>query len=181
MIVIVRRTYVNARTLLQGAWLAGVAVIVPLRTTAAQSRPDLAGTWRGTLVNYPTRPGAGVVDVTVELGALPQADSVCVPWKTTYREQGVVRGVKDYRLCRGAGPDDYAVDEGGGVVLPVRLLGDVLVSAFKTGALLLVTHLRVQGDTLTEEIMTIDDRPAADGLVTMRPRGIQRLVLTRQR
>lgn len=171
----------NARTLLQGAWLAALVVLAPLHATAAQSRPDLAGTWRGTLVNYPTRASAAAVEVTIELGALPTADSTCVPWKTTYREQGVVRGVKDYRLCRGAGPDEYEVDEGGGVVLPARLLGDVLVSAFKTGPLLLVTHLRVQGDTLTEEIMTIDDRPAADGLVTMRPRGIQRLTLTRQR
>jgi hypothetical protein len=181
VIVIVGRTYVKATTLLQGALCAALAVTMPLRTAAAQSRPDLAGTWRGTLVNYPTRPGAAPVDVTMEFGALPVADSTCVPWKTTYREQAVVRGVKDYRLCRGTGPDDYAVDEGGGVVLPARLLGDVLVSAFKTGPLLLVTHLRVQGDTLTEEIMTIDDRPAADGLVTMRPRAIQRLVLTRQR
>jgi hypothetical protein len=181
VIVIVRRTYVKARTLLQGAWWAALAVLVPWRTTAAQLRPDFAGTWRGTLVNYPTRPGATAVDVTVELGALPQTDSTCVPWKTTYREKGVVRGVKDYQLCRRGGPDEYAVDEGGGVVLPARLLGGVLVSAFKTGPLLLVTHLRVQADTLTEEIMTIDDRPAADGLVTMRPRGIQRLVLTRQR
>jgi hypothetical protein len=39
----------------------------------------------------------------------------------------------------------------------------------------------VSGDTLTEEIMTIDDRPAADGLVMMRPRAIQRLLLTRER
>ncbi len=171
----------NARTLLQGAWLAALVVLTPLRTTGAQSRPDIAGTWRGTLVNFPTRAGAAPVDVTIELGALPQTDSTCVPWKTTYREQGEVRGVKDYRLCRGTGPDDYSVDEGGGVVLPARWLGEVLVSAFKTGSLLLVTHLRVQGDTLTEEIMTIDDRPAANGLVTMRPRGIQRLVLTRQR
>lgn len=171
----------RVHALLQGALWVALAVIIPLRTSAAQSRLDLAGTWRGTLVNYPTRAGASAVDVTIELGALPAADSSCVPWKTTYREQGLVRGVKDYRLCRGTGPDDYAVDEGGGVVLPARLLGDVLVSAFKTGSLLLVTHLRVQGDTLTEEIMTIDDRPAGDGLVTMRPRGIQRLVLTRVR
>lgn len=171
----------KAATLLQGAWWIASVVFVPLRTTAAQALPDLAGTWRGSLVNLPTRPGATAVDVTVELGALPTTDATCVPWKTTYREQGVVKGVKDYRLCRGAGGDDLSVDEGGGVVLPARLLGDVLVSAFKTGAFLLVTHLRVRGDTLTEEIMSIDDKPATDGLVTMRPRSIQRLVLTRQR
>lgn len=171
----------KVRYLLQGALATALAVCFPLHALGAQPVPDLAGTWRGTLVNLPARAGAQPVDVSVELGAFPVADSTCVPWKTTYREQGTVRGVKDYRLCRGAGPDDLRVDEGGGVVLPARLLGDVVVSAFKTGALLLVTHLRVRGDTLTEEIMTIDDTPATDGLVTMRPRAIQRLVLTRQR
>lgn len=157
------------------------AVTLPTKGMAAQSAPELAGTWRGSLTNHPARAGAAAVEVTIELGALPHTDSTCVPWKTTYREGGAVRAVKDYRLCRGRGADDLWVDEGGGVVLPARLLGDVLVSAFKTGTLLLVTHLRVRGDTLTEEIMTIDDRPATTGLVTLPPRGIQRLVLTRSR
>ena len=147
----------------------------------AQAAPDLAGVWTGTLVNLPLRPNATPVQVTMELGALPTADGHCVPWKTTYRERDTVRATKDYRLCRGTGPQSLYVDEGGGVTLQTALLGDVLVSSFKAGRTLLVTHLRVRGDTLEEEIITADDLPATEGVVAMRSRGIQRLRLTRSR
>lgn len=153
----------------------------PGHASAAHPRIDLAGTWKGTLVNLPTRAAAPAVEVEIELGALPDTAGRCVPWKTTYREGGVVRGVKDYQLCRGASPTDYVVDEGGGVRLRANLLGDVLVSAFKSGAILLVTHLRVRGDTLEEEIVTITDAPTDTGLVTMPARSIQRIVAVRQR
>ena len=143
--------------------------------------PDWAGVWRGTLVNLPTRPNAPVVQVEVVLGALPAADKQCVPWKTTYTERDTVRAVKDYRLCRGTGAADLFVDEGGGVKLSAQLLGDVLVSAFKTGNILLTTQLRVRGDTLQEEIYSIADAPATDGLVTLTTRNVQRLTLTRVR
>lgn len=143
--------------------------------------PALAGTWKGTLVNLPGRPNAPVVSVTMELGAIPTADSSCVPWKTTYTERDTVRAVKDYRLCRGTGAKDLYVDEGGGVRLAAQLLGDVLTSAFKVGTSLLVTHLRVRGDTLEEEIISMTDKPATEGIVTMVATNIQRLRLTRVR
>ena len=148
---------------------------------SAQAAPDLAGRWQGTLVNLPIRPNATMVGVTMELGALPTTDSTCVPWKTTFTERDTVRGVKDYRICRGAGPADLVVDEGGGVRLLAQLLGDVLVSAFKMGNVLLTTHLRVRGDTLEEEIYSITDAPATDGLVSLRARSVQRMVLRRVR
>ncbi len=151
------------------------------RPLAAQALPDLAGTWEGTLVNLPGRAGATPVAVTIELGALPTTDGGCVPWKTIYREAGVVRGVKDYRICRGTGAADLFVDEGNNVRLRTSLLGDVLVSAFKAGSILLVTHLRVRGDTLEEEIITITDTPATDSLVTMPARSVQRIVAVRRR
>ncbi|MEN9507791.1 MAG: hypothetical protein RLZZ621_354 [Gemmatimonadota bacterium] len=151
------------------------------RPAGAQSPPELAGTWKGTLVNLPARPGASTVEVTIELGALPDVPGRCSPWKTTYREGGAVRGVKDYQLCRGDGATEFFVDEGDGVRLRANLLGDVLVSAFKMGSILLVTHLRVRGDTLEEEIVSITDAPADTGLVTMPARSIQRIVAVRQR
>ncbi|MFN5582719.1 hypothetical protein [Gemmatimonas sp.] len=141
--------------------------------------PPLGGVWRGTLTNYPERAKAALVTVTMEIGAFPTADNQCVPWKTTYSERDTVRAVKDYRICRGSGPQDLVVDEGGGVRLQASLLGGVLVSAFKAGSILLVTHLRVTGNVLEEEILTIDDQPASEGLVTIRTRAVQRLRLER--
>jgi hypothetical protein len=167
-----------ALVLLLGGVRAGAQAPTVPRTVPP---PDLAGTWKGTLVNLPLRPTASVVAVTVELGALPAADSSCVPWKTTYAERDSVRAVKDYRLCRGAGARDLYVDEGGGVRLAAQLLGDVLTSAFKVGQTLLVTHLRVRGDTLEEEIISMPDRAATDGIVSLVPTSIQRLTLTRVR
>ena len=126
------------------AWLiAGAATFLE-----AQTAPSWSGRWQGTLVNLPARTGAPSVDVAIEIGPLPVSDSTCVPWKTTYSEQGAVRGVKDYQLCRGQGAADLYVDEGPEGRLSAQLLGDVLVSAFKVGKVLLVTHLRVRGDTL---------------------------------
>ncbi len=160
-----------------------LATVVPVVSTplVAQPLPDLAGTWEGTLVNLPSRVGAPTVAVTIELGAIPTATGQCAPWKTTYREAGVVRGVKDYRICRGADAGELFVDEGNNVRLRATLLGDVLVSAFKVGSILLVTHLRVRGDTLEEEIVSIADAPATDSLVTLSARSVQRIVAVRRR
>lgn len=149
----------------------------PQATPAAL--PDWSGTWRGTLVNYPQRPGAPVVEVTMEIGPFPAADNTCTPWKTTYAEGGTVKGVKDYKLCRGTGPDDLFIDEGDGVKLTARLIGDVLVSPFKYDNILLISQTRLRGDTLEEEILTADDQPAVKGVVALRPRAIQRLTLKR--
>lgn len=166
-----------------GTALLAASVLSP-RTARGQTTPpvpDLAGTWRGSLVNLPVRPNAPTVSVTREIGAFPTGNGQCTPWRTTYAERDTVRGVKDYRLCRGSGAGDLYLDEGGGVRLAVQLLGDVLVSAFKVGPLLLISQVRVRGDQLEEEIMTITDAPATDGLVTLTARGVQRLTLVRVR
>jgi hypothetical protein len=162
--------------------LALLAVAVMAVSAAAQEPSDPGawrGTWRGTLTNLPARPDAPTVEVTREIGAFPTADSSCTPLRTTYREAGVVRGVKDYRLCRRRGADDWYVDEGGGLTLAARWLGDVLVSTFKYDSLLLISTLRRRGDVLEEEIITADDRPAQPGPLSLKTRGLQRLRLER--
>ncbi|WP_396202688.1 hypothetical protein [Gemmatimonas sp.] len=180
-------TYAVDRRLLQRTLKVSRLVLLPALlltwgpVARAQAAPDIAGVWKGTLVNLPLRPNATPVQVTMELGAVPTADGQCVPWKTTYSERDTVRATKNYRLCRGTGAQSLYVDEGDGVTLQTSLLGDVLVSSFKAGRVLLVTHLRVRGDTLEEEIITAEDLPATEGVVTMRSRSIQRLQLTRVR
>lgn len=169
----------TARLVAAGLFTIG-GVLAGARVARAQEGPDLAGTWEGTLEDHPARPGAPRVDVTIELGALPTADSTCVPWRTTYREQGTVRMVKDYRLCRGQGAADLYVDEGEGLRLRADLIGGLLLSTFKAGTVLLTTRLAVRGDTLVEEIITAEDAPATDGVVSLRTRGVQRLTVVRR-
>jgi hypothetical protein len=137
------------------------------------------GKWKGTLVNLPAKPGATPVEVTMEIGAFPMTDNTCTPWKTTYSEGGVVKVVKDYKLCRGTGIADLAIDESG-LRLPVRVIGDALVGPFKAGEILLVSTMRLRGEVLEEEILTVDDKPAIkDGVQPMTAKGIQRLELRR--
>lgn len=158
---------------------AVLVLLLAANLLPSQSTPNFSGVWRGTLVNEPRRANAPVVDVTLEMGPMPVSDNTCTTWKTTYSEAGAVRQVKDYKLCRGAGADDWYVDEGDGVKLTARWLGDVLVSPFRVDNLLLVVHTRLTGDMLVEEIITVDDQPKASGVQPLRPRSIQRLTLSR--
>ena len=160
------------------AALATAAFAAPL--AAQEPRPDLSGTWQGALTNLPARAGAPSVDVTMDLWPLPTADSSCARWRTTYAEGGTVRQVKDYRFCRGVGADDLYIDEGDGTRLTARWIGDVLVSPFKVGDVLLVSSIRLYGAFLEEEILTVQDQPATRGVRPLVPRSIQRLVLRRR-
>ncbi len=145
------------------------------------SSPLLAweGKWSGKLTNLPAKPNAPAVEVTREIGAFPAADNTCTMWKTTYSEGGVVKQVKDYKLCRGVGSADLFIDENNGIKLPAKLLGDSLVSPFKYDNTLLISTVRLRGDVLEEEIVTVDDKPATSGVLPMLAKGIQRLELRR--
>lgn len=141
---------------------------------------DWTGTWQGTLVNLPLKSGAKPVDVLLEIGPWPKADQQCTMWRTTYSEAGVVRQVKDYKLCRGNGASDLFFDENNGIKLPVQWLGDVLVTPFKYASQLLVTTTRLRGDTLEEEILSISDTPATTGVVALKATNLQRLTFKRK-
>lgn len=137
------------------------------------------GSWTGKLTNVPTKPDSATVEVTREIGAFPTSDGTCAIWKTTYSEAGAVKQVKDYKLCRGIGADDLFMDEGGGVKLAVKILGDALVVPFKSGNTLVVSTIKLRGEVLEEEILTVDDKPAASGVQSMQAKGIQRIELRR--
>lgn len=137
------------------------------------------GKWKGTLKNLPAKPDAPVIEVTREIGAFPTKDNSCTMFKTTYSEGGTVKQVKDYKLCRGTGADDLFIDEGDGTKLAAKLIGDALVSPFKYGNILLISTMRLRGETLEEEILTVDDKPATMGVLPMNAKGIQRLELKR--
>ncbi|CAF2637920.1 unnamed protein product [Rotaria sp. Silwood2] len=137
--------------------------------------PNWNGTWHGSLINYPTRSESSPVDVLTEMGPYPTSDNTCAMWRNTYLQDGKVQGVKDYRLCRGQGADDLVIDEGNGVKLETRWIGDVLVTPFKYDNLLFISSTRLHGDILQEEILIIDDKPAIKGPLSMHARSIQRI------
>jgi hypothetical protein len=158
-----------------------IAVLAAAARAQTHPPPAVEGEWRGTLVNYPLRAGAPEVEVWRTIGAWPVADSSCTVFRTIYRERGVQRGEKAYRLCRGRGADDLVIDEGDGVRLPSRWIGDQLISPFKYDSTLLISTMRLQADTLIEDILTVADRSAASGVVGLHARGVQRLRLVRVR
>jgi len=137
------------------------------------------GKWSGKLTNLPVKPGAPQVDVTMEIGAFPVKGQACGTWKTTYSEAGTVKQVKDYKICRGSGADDIYIDEGGGIKLTVRIIGDSLVAPFKYDQILLVSTMRLRGEVLEDEILTVDDKPSVNGVQPMLAKGIQRIELRR--
>lgn len=146
---------------------------------ATDSLAHWAGKWRGTLTNFPARANAPRVDVLMEIGGVPMADNTCAAWRTTYSEGGAVKGVKDYKLCRGTGADDLFIDEGNGIKLTARWIGEVLVTPFKYDNLMLMTTNRLRRDVLEQEIITIDDQPAVKGVQPLKARNIQRIELRR--
>ncbi|TDP72261.1 hypothetical protein [Roseateles toxinivorans] len=158
------------------ALLLGATTWLPAH---AQPRPDWSGTWQGTLVNLPLRPGVPVVSVRAEIGPWPTAEQACTTWRRSYSTPEQPTQVKDYRLCRGATDDEWIVDEGNGVKLNGRMRGDMFVSPFKYDKLILVATTRLRGETLEDEIITIDDKPAVEGPLTLNARTIQRITFRR--
>lgn len=153
-----------------------------VRKIAVQPKPTIAnweGKWKGTLKNLPAKPEAKPVDVTMEIGAFPMTDNSCGMWRSTYSEGGVVKQTKDYKLCRGTGVNDLYIDEGGGTKVTANWIGDALVSPFKYDNVLLVSTMKLRGEVLEQEILTVDDKPATKGVQPMSAKGIQRIELRR--
>lgn len=159
------------------ATIAAALLAAPASADTLDARWE--GMWHGVLENFPGKPGAERIDVTFEVGTLPSREGDCATWRTRYAHAATVRQVKDYRLCRLAGDGEYVVDEGDGIKLPTRLLGGVLYSVFKYDDHLLTVITRMRGDVLEQEIITTLDRAAGKGVVTLHPRGVQRVTFRR--
>ena len=134
---------------------------------------EWAGIWKGVLTNSPTTPEAPAVEVTMEIGPWPTADNACATWRSTYREEGTVKQVKDYRLCQGIGAQSLFVDEGNGSRLSAQWIGDMLVVPFQYNKFLVISTMRLRDGALEEEILTIEDGPP------LKTTAVQRVILRR--
>ena len=142
--------------------------------------PDWAGTWKGTLVNHPVRPKARSVETTMEIGAFPKADNECSIWKSTFNVPGKPDVVKDYKLCR-ANEEDLYFEQGEGVKLTSRWVGELLVTSYKANTMIFFQTVRLRGDLLEQEIFVAHDVPASKGPAptVMEGTTVQRIVLRR--
>ena len=154
-------------------------VLFSTHTAQAQTMTEWEGTWEGTLSNYPDILDREI-DVVMEIGPIPDQYDACATWKTTYSEAGSVVQVKDYRLCSLNGMDEFEIDEGDGVRLKAAWLGGVLTAPFKYGDTLLISRMRLVGEVLEHDIVSMKDLPASEAVVSMMPRNIQRLRLTKK-
>lgn len=141
---------------------------------------DWTGTWHGVIETYPEGQLGDGWHKTLVIGSYPMDDHTCTTWNGTFTQQGVPQLSKDYRFCRGNNATDLYIDVGDGTTLGVQWIDHILISPFKSNGLYMVSSLRMRGDTLEEEIITADDKPA-DGknLVSMYAHSIHHIQMKR--
>lgn len=138
------------------------------------------GTWHGVIETYPEgQPGDGW-HKTLVIGSYPTDDHTCTTWNGSFTQHGVTQLLKDYRFCRGNNATDLYIDVGDGTTLGVQRIDPIFITAFKSSGLYVISSLRMRGDTLEEEIITADDKPA-DGknLVSMGVHSIHHIQMKR--
>jgi len=167
------------KTLLVFLVAALAALPVSGQSKAADEVPAWEGVWEGELINIPPNPPFDGIHVTSELGKFPTVDDTCSLFRNTYKEGTEVKQVKNYKLCRGTGPSDLFIDENNGLKLPARLFGGMLVTPFKYGETIFVSIMRLEGETLIEDIHMIEDKPSVKGALPLVPKRVQRLSFRR--
>lgn len=120
------------------------------------------GTWSGPVQGYDPAGPRETFLMRYELG--PGERPGRSRWTIVY-EDGAQRQVRPYELVElDAAAGRYAIDEGDGLLLESRLLGDVLYTSFEIGGTrLLVREERgvdpTGAETLTVEFVTAPDTP----------------------
>lgn len=129
------------------------------------------------------------IPVVLRIAALPDGS---VEWRTVYNDDEV-RGLRDYRVLPDrADPSRFTLDEQNGILLDLRLLGDVLVGPFEVGGQHLVSRYSIESDgTLRHEVLvwsadsarvTTGTGPAGEGgmpVTSFEATSIQRTTLRR--
>ncbi|UJR18490.1 hypothetical protein I4U23_005396 [Adineta vaga] len=147
--------------------------------TLREGQINRTGTWQGVIETYPSNEIGSGWNKTLEIGLYPMTDHKCTTLRSTMTENGVLRGTKNYRLCRGRNADDLYIDEGSST-LAVQWINDMLVSSFKFSGLFTISRLRMRGNILEEEILTTDDTPAIKNkVVSVRARSMHLIKMTR--
>ena len=142
-------------------------------------KPDWSGTWRGMMHVYPKEAGPNNLQITLELGPFPTPENNCTLWKGTYRQDGKIVVVKDYRLCRRDTDEDLFTDERNGIILDTQWIAGELITPYKADQIFYVVTNRLRGDIFQEEIITVDDTNSTDKVQSLRTRVVYRTQMKR--
>lgn len=107
------------------------------------------GLWKGDL----PLPQGGTIPMSLEVEPLEESNGVT--WRITYGEQ-----VRDYELLPGDEPGLYVVDEKNGILLDMRLDGDVLFCAFDVADTMLIARYELIDDSMRYEFLTFSQARA---------------------
>lgn len=134
------------------------------------------GRWSGPLTIHAPGRAAQVLTLTLEIRP---ARGTALTWRITFAPTGKPPIVRDYRLLLGTTAGRYQIDEGNGVRLGARLLGDTLYAPFKLGTQLLTARYRRVADRLEYELTVIALAPpaSAGGVTSCRVLQLQQATL----
>ena len=131
------------------------------------------------MIIYPPEAGPTNLEVTLKLGPFPTVDNNCTMWHSTFRREGKVEAIKDYRLCRRNSDEDLFTDERNGIILDTQWIGGILATPYKADNVFYMAVTRMRGDILEDEIMTVNDTMASQGVQSLRTKVIYRTEMKR--
>lgn len=128
-----------------------VWIFLPFVATAADKATlpaEWHGEWVGELILLGAEGKTTKVPLTLRIKPLDGGGGWT--WKASYG--GDRPTVKDYKLMPGEKPGRFQIDEGGGVVLDARLDGEVMLSTFGVGEIVLTARYELRGRSLHFEV-----------------------------
>ncbi len=157
--------------------------IVALLTTFPVSEdvglsPKWHGTWHGTMTTVNSMDLRRQIAVVFEVK--PIKKSRALTWRMTYGT-GDKKLVKNYKLIpKEKSPGRFLLDEGNGVALPARMVGDVIYSQFKAGDLFLTARYELRGKELHFELTSAQPQKLGR-LKVLAVRVVQSVLLRRKK
>lgn len=128
---------------------------------------------------YPKEAGPSNLQITLQLGPFPTIENNCTLWKGTYRQDGQIIVIKDYRLCRRNSDEDLFTDERNGIILDSQWIGGELITPYKADNIFYIAINRLRGDIFEEDIITVDDHNYTQTVQSLKTRAFYRTQMKR--
>lgn len=136
----------------------GMLVALSSLSAQAQGLAGWEGTFRGPCTNLRGGASTSNVDFTMERSIIKIPGTDRYEWRSTFNggEPGTGKNYQLVSVQPAAGR--YQIDEGGGVRIDSYLSGNTLYSHFEVGNVQITNIERLEGDRLTTELLSFENR-----------------------